>query len=74
MKMKAGGYNVDEALQLIEMNGINEDEGYAIYILTPTEYIKKPKQAKKIKSPKHYVKIQRKNVMHHKMGCGVRKR
>ena len=74
MKMKAGGYNVDEALQLIEMNGINEDEGYAIYLLTPTEHIKKPKQAKKTKSPKHYVKIQRKNVMHHKMGCGVRKR
>ena len=74
MKMKAGGYCVDEALQMIELNGVNQDEGYAIYLLMPMEYVKKPKQAKKIKQPKHFIKIQRKNVMHQRVGCGVRKR
>ena len=68
MKMKAGGYCVNEALQMIELNGVNQDEGYAIYLLMPMEYVKKPKQAKKIKLPKHFLKIQRKNVMHHSVG------
>lgn len=74
MKMKAGGYCIDEALQMIELNGVNQDEGYAIYLLMSPEYVKKPKQTKKIKQPKHNVKIQRKNVMYQRVGCGVRKR
>ena len=73
MKMKAGGYCIDEALQEIELNGVDGDKGYAIYLLVPIEHIKKPKQTKKIKTRKPF-KIQRRNVMFQRIGCGVRKR
>ena len=77
--LQAGGYYVMNAINKLKEDGVVTNGAYEIHLLHDTEDDIKPKNQKikrsKIAGPHIRVQKQkRKNVMNHRMGCGMRKR
>ena len=77
--LRASGYYIGDAVSKLKEDGILTDGEYEIYMLHNTDDDIKPKNQKikrsKIASPHIRVnKHKSKNVMNHRMGCGMRKR
>ena len=78
--LQAGGFYIGDAMDKLMTEGIIDGDNYEVYIIVNKEDDIKPKNQKikrsKISAPhiRRLTKQKSKNVMNHRMGCGMRKR